>query len=61
MISQTEMQERAARRVAHLPAHQITCRYCGEETGHNGSMKGYVHKWGPIGHMFIAKQPVKAQ
>jgi len=52
------LQRIAADRVQHLPAEQITCRYCGESSGSTPSLKGYVHKWGPVhGHLFTARKP----
>jgi hypothetical protein len=52
-------QHLAAERVKHLPADQITCRYCGEQSISTGSFKGYAHRWGPTRHMFIARKPAK--
>ncbi len=52
-LSLKRQQEIAAQRVAHLPANEVKCRYCGEHSANN-SFKGYAHKWGPTAHRFIA-------
>lgn len=57
MATATRQQEIAAKRVLHLPSDQIKCRYCGESTASAGSMKGYVHKYVPTKHRFIAATP----
>ena len=61
MATARRQQEVAAQRVAHLPPDEIRCRYCGEATGSTGSMKGYVHKYGPTTHWFIAATPGEAR
>ena len=57
MATARRQQEKAAERVLHLPSDKIKCRYCGESTASTGSMKGYVHKYGPTTHTFIAATP----
>jgi len=54
MATAKRQQDVAAARVAHLPAEQIKCRYCGEPTASVPSFKGYAHRYGPTRHRFIA-------
>ena len=49
----SELQDKMFEKVKGLPAEQIVCRRCGEGTARN-SFKGYVHKWGPTDHDFVA-------
>jgi hypothetical protein len=49
----SKLQDTMFEKVKDLQADQIVCRRCGEGTARN-SFKGYVHKWGPRDHDFIA-------
>ena len=55
MATATQQQAKAARRVSHLPAERIVCRFCGERSA-TGSFKGYAHFYGPTVHRFMAKK-----
>lgn len=52
-------QEVAFERVKHLPADEIKCRYCGEQSASTPSFVGFAHRWGPSRHRFIAARPTQ--
>ena len=56
MATARQQQDTAAKRVQHLPADKVYCRFCGEQSA-SGSFKGYAHIWGPTRHRFIAARP----
>lgn len=55
--SGNRQQEVAFERVKHLPADEIRCRYCGEQSASTPSSVGFAHRWGPTRHRFIAARP----
>ena len=61
MATARQQQDAAYKRVDHLPAGEIKCRFCGESTASAVVLRGYVHKWGPTTHRFMAAKPINVR
>ena len=57
MADRKRQQQVAFERWANLPPERIRCRFCGEQTASTAPFMGYVHRWGPTSHTFMAAKP----